>query len=108
MTDPTRDDRPVDSAVQPCPNRFWFDLKLLPRREAGPRPRWWPVERLPGYGSAHLSITLGGVAPPLQTLDSSGHFHATGLPAGSATVLFYDFCSDIGPALDAGAVFHSR
>ena len=108
MSNPPRDDRPVDSAIQPCPNRFWFDVRLLPRREASPRPAWWPVDRLPGYGGSHVSVILAGVAPPLQTLDGNGRFHADGLPAGRGTVVFYEFCADIGRALEAGAVFHPR
>jgi hypothetical protein len=102
-----RDDRPVSSAVQPCPVRYWFDLRLRLRAENQPRPRWWPVERLPGAPGAALHLTLAGAAP-LQQLDSDSHLRIDDLPAGSGSVLFYDYITPIQQAIDGGVIFRER
>jgi hypothetical protein len=102
-----RDDRPVSQAVQPCPLRFWFDLRLRFKPESQPRPRWWPVERLPGAPGAAVNLALAGAAP-LQQLDADGHLRLEPVPAGSGNVLFYDYLSGIQQAIDEGVVFHAR
>lgn len=104
MGSDARDDRPVSSAVQPCPIRHWFDLRLRFRPESRPRPGWWPVERLPGAPGAALHLTLTGAAL-LQQLDGEGHLRLDGLPAGSGSALFYDYLSPIQRAIDDGVVF---
>jgi hypothetical protein len=103
-----RNDRPVESAVQPCPLLHWFDLrmKFAPPPEA--RPKWWPVERRSGYPDEKVSITAAGVAPPLRRLDGSGRVRVDNIPAGKAQVVFYQVLADVRQAFERGTAYAPR
>lgn len=107
MPPPTRasnDNRPIDSAVQPCSPCHWFKLTLLPVDRAKPRPAWWPKPALKAYPGEPLTITLAGVAPA-QKLDGSSCFEVKCLSAGNATVTFDRFYADVEAALASGRRF---
>jgi hypothetical protein len=95
----TRNDRPVDSATQPCPNSHFFELALTLAPEAD-RPTWWPTERLSGYGGEKVKISGGGIAPPDRELSGIGGLYVSGIPAGTAKVEFTDLLKSVKEALD--------
>lgn len=90
-----QDNRPIDSAVQPCPCVVHnFQVTLGPAPDATPRPAWWPVEGSGLYGAESLAITLAGVDAQ-QTLDGGGGFQASAIPPGVAQVRFDKFYDDV-------------
>lgn len=94
--------RPVDSAVQPCPLKHFFGVELKPSDMAKAKPEWWPAEKGHPYAGVKVKITLGGVVPR-QVLNSRGHFRIGGIPGGSASVDFEAaFYEDVKAALVSG------
>ncbi len=102
--DTTYDARPIDSAVQPCSSCHWFSIELAPCPDKAPRKPWWPTRREKSYPSESMQISLAGVGPK-QTLDGSGKFSKSGLPAGDATLKFDRFHADIESAIAKGRHF---
>jgi hypothetical protein len=101
------DNRPVGSAVQPCPKRHWFQLTLVLRPESQARPAWWPVERRAGYPREKVSLTLPGAAG-LHTSDSSGRLRIDGVPPGVGSAAYYDFYSDVRSEFERGTVYRGK
>jgi hypothetical protein len=99
-----RNDRPVDSATQPCPNQHFFALTLLVGPEAL-RPDWWPKERLWGYGGEKVKVDGAGIAPPERELSGSGNLLINGIPSGSAKVEFTELLKSVKDALDEGSKY---
>ena len=102
--DSSYDTRAIDSGVQTCPPCHWFKIELVHADKGKPRPSWWPKEKLKGYPSEKMKITLAGIGPQ-QKLDGSGKFEAQKLPCGDATVKFESFYQDIDSALKTGRKF---
>ena len=99
-----RDDRPIDSATQPCPNQHFFELALVLASESE-RPEWWPKERLSGYGGEQVKVTGAGIAPPERELSSIGGLHIDGIPSGSAKVEFAQLLKSVKDVLDEGCKY---
>lgn len=97
-----RNDRPVDSATQTCPNKHYFAVAMsfVPPPEPK-RPEWWPEEEFSGYRGEKLKVKAAGI-PQEQELDGSGELRVNGVPAGSAEVHFADFAKSIREALAEG------
>lgn len=102
--DTAYDARPIDSAVQPCAACHWFSITLKPLPDQAPRKPWWPKARQKSYPSEPMQITLVGVGPR-PTLDGAGKYHASGLPAGDASVTFDRFHAAIEDAIAKGRHF---
>lgn len=103
-----RNERPVSSPIQPCPVNHWFDVRLVMAPDAAPRPRWWPVERRPGYGNEQVSLTGGGIPPPVRTTDGQGRVRVTGIAGGSVQVIFYNFVAELRQAFATGTRYQPR
>jgi len=99
-----RNDRPVDSATQPCPNTHFFELALTVAPEHD-RPAWWPKERLSAYGAEKVKVTGGGIVPPDRELSGIGGLYLSGIPAGSAKVEFTGLLKTVKDALDEGCQY---
>lgn len=95
-----QDNRPINSAVQPCPCvSHKFDVTLGPAPDASPRPAWWPVDSSSAYGSESMTIALAGVDAK-QTLDGGGAFSVGGIPPGAANVHFDTFYDEVQADVD--------
>jgi hypothetical protein len=81
-------------------------MKFAPPPEV--RPKWWPVERRGGYNNEKVSITAAGVAPPLRTLDGTGHLRIDNIPAGKAQVVVYQLLADVKLSFDSGTNYKPR
>ena len=102
-----QNNRPIDSAVQPCPCvKHAFDVFLGPAPDASPRPAWWPVDSGGGYGGETLAIALGGVDAQ-QKLDGGGFFHVGDIPPGVADLQFSEFYADVRADLARRTNFQS-
>ncbi len=101
-------DTPCDNTVVECPLKHWFDLTFNLQLDKEPRKSWWPVERHPiPYPNEKVSIDLAGVTP-LQKLDGNGNINITGIPSGSAKILFFNFYEDIHKQFKKGTKYAPR
>jgi hypothetical protein len=99
-----RNDRPVDSATQPCPNTHFFELALVVAPEPD-RQTWLPKERLSGYRGEMVKVTGGGIVPPDRELSGTGGLYVSGVPAGSTNVEFTGLLKSVKDALDEGCQY---
>jgi hypothetical protein len=95
-----QDNRPIDSAVQPCPCvTHDFQVRLMAAPDVSPRPAWWPVDDAGAYADESMAIALGGVEAR-QRLDGGGGFQASAIPPGVAQVQFDRFYDDVRADLE--------
>jgi hypothetical protein len=97
-------DRPVADPVQPCPNKHWVHVSVVPRPDAEPRPHYWaPRGGNPYAGEAFNARLTNG--EQRGSLDGSGSMRADGIPAGACALKMAEFFKRVEESFERGVVF---
>jgi hypothetical protein len=102
------DERRVADPVQPCPNKHWIRVCVMPRPDSRPRPIYWASLASNPYASEVFAAQLTD-GQRSGSLDGSGSVHFDGIPAGSCQLKMEKFFKAITDYFDTElAAFISR
>ena len=98
------DERPVADPVEPCPNKHFFHVAVVPRPDSAPRPDYWAPQGGNPYAYESFAAQLPN-GPKNGKLNGSGGVRVDDIPAGACQLKMDKFFKTVTDYFEREVVF---